>query len=265
MQMIRITERGIMMLQQERFQIIKDEVRRQSAVTVHDLAIMMNVSESTVRRDISSLDDAGEIKKVFGGAVAIDKTTDKGIIARESGMAEKSMLFVEEKRAIGKYAASLIEDDDFIFIDAGTTTGFLIENLENRKATYVTNGMRHAIRLSELGFRSYILAGQAKYLTEAIAGTLACESMRRYGFTKSFIGTNGIDIKKGLTTPDIEEAMVKEEAVRRSAEAYILTDSSKFGAVSSVSFADIGNVTIITDKCPDKKYEKKAKIIAAAE
>ena len=242
------------MLQQERLQVIMDELGRESAVKVSKLAELMNVSESTVRRDIAVLDEAGEVRKVFGGAVSVDSDPAGRIISRERGMAEKSVLNIEEKSAIGRYAAALIEDDDFVFIDAGTTTGLMIEHLTNTNATYVTNGMRHAIRLSERGFRAYIISGQTKYLTEAIAGALACESMSRYEFTKSFIGTNGVEEDKGFTTPDIEESMVKREAVRRSHETFILADNSKFGKYSSVSFADLKDATVITDRCPDRKY-----------
>ena len=243
------------MLQQERLQMIMEEIRRESAVTVTDMAEKLNVSESTIRRDIAYLDEIGDVKKVFGGAVSVEPGTQRRIIAGEKGMAEKSVLNVEEKRAIGKHAATLIQDGDFIFIDAGTTTGLLIENLTNKNATYVTNGIRHALRLAERGFTVYVLAGQAKYLTEVIAGALACENLSRYEFSKSFIGTNGIDAEMGFTTPDIEESMVKSEVIRRSEQAFVLADNTKFGMVSSVSFADIEDVTIITDKCTDNSYK----------
>ena len=253
------------MLQQERLQMIMDEVERESAVRVHELSKKMNVSESTIRRDISLLDEEGRVRKVFGGAVSVDNGNSRTIISKESGMAEKSVLNVEEKSAIAKYAAGLIQDDDFVFIDAGTTTGLFIENLTNKNATYVTSGMRHALRLAELGFNAYVISGQAKYLTEAIAGALACESLSRYDFTKSFIGTNGMDLEKGFTTPDIEESMVKTEAIRRSMDVYVLADSSKFGTISSVSFASLDNIMIITDKCEDERYKSRARVYEVGE
>jgi len=247
-------------LQEERLQIILDMVNRESAVQIGDLAEILQVSESTVRRDIDLLDESGSLKRVFGGAVSIQPETKKRIIAREKGMAEKNVLHVEEKRLIAQYAATLIEDDDFVFIDAGSSTFLLADYLTNTQAAYVTNGLRHALRLAERGFRVYVLPGQAKYLTEVIYGSLAVESLSRYEFTKAFIGTNGIDAEKGLTTPDVEEAMVKAEAVKRASKAYVLADNSKFGSISAVSFASIDEVVIITDKCPEESYKKLAVI-----
>ena len=228
------------MLQQERFQIILDDLARESAVTVRDLANKMSVSESTIRRDISALDDAGKVNKVFGGAVSAEQGTTRKIISKERSIAEKQVLNIEEKTSVAKYAAALVEDDDFVFIDAGTTTALLIENLTNKHATYITNGIRHA---------------------EAITGALAWESMKKYDFTKSCIGVNGIDPEKGFTTPDIEESLVKSEAVRRSMQAYILSDNSKFGVVSSVTFADIGKAAIITNACSDERVKKATQVI----
>lgn len=244
------------MLQQERLQIILDMVSRESAVQISELAGILDVSESTVRRDIDLLDERGQLRRVFGGAVSVQPAAKRTIIAREQGMAEKNVMNVDEKRAIAQYAASLIEDDDFVFIDAGSTTSMLIEYLTNTRAAYVTNGIRHALRLSERGFKVYVLPGQAKSLTEVIYGALTVESMSHYEFTKSFIGTNGIDKEKGLTTPDIEEAMVKATGIRRASRPYVLADHSKFGSVSPVLIAPVGDVTIITDCCPDAAYQK---------
>lgn len=244
------------MLQTERLRIIMDTIDRDSAVTVSGMAQVLKVSESTVRRDIEQLEEAGRLRRVFGGAVSVQPGSKHRIIARESGMAEKNVLHVEEKRVIARYAAALIKDDDFVFIDAGSSTGLMVEELDNREATYVTNGMRHALRLAERGFKVFILSGQAKALTEAASGSLACESMGSYAFSKAFIGANGIDDERGITTPDVEEAIVKNEAIRRAREAYILADHSKFGVVTSVAFTSPESVTVITDRCPHGPYLK---------
>ena len=248
------------MLQEERLQIIVDTVNRDSAVRISELAEMLHVSESTVRRDIELLDSSGKVNRVFGGAVSVSPDMSKRVIAREKGMAEKTVMNVQEKDAIARYAATLIEDDDFVFIDAGSTTYLMTDHLTNRNATYVTNGIRHVLRLAERGFKAYILPGQAKYLTEVIFGALACESMKHYEFTKSFIGTNGIDPDRGMTTPDLEEAMVKSEALKCAEQAYVLADSSKFGSVSAVSFAALDEAVIVTDHCPDEQIKEYADI-----
>ena len=225
------------MLQEERLQIILDMVNRESAVQIGDLAEILQVSESTVRRDIDLLDESGSLKRVFGGAVSIQPETKKRIIAREKGMAEKNVLHVEEKRLIAQYAATLIEDDDFVFIDAGSSTFLLADYLTNTQAAY-----------------AYIP-------TNVISITDTWPALLQTGhYLGAFIGTNGIDAEKGLTTPDVEEAMVKAEAVKRASKAYVLADNSKFGSISAVSFASIDEVVIITDKCPEESYKKLAVI-----
>lgn len=245
--------KGTAMLQQERHTIIREQLQRHGAVEVHELAVLMQVSDSTVRRDIQDLADAGVLKKVFGGAVLPDKS--KRIIAREQEMTEKAAIHVDEKRAIAAYAATLVNDDDFVYIDAGTSTGLLVECLENDKATYVTNGIRHAMRLAERGFGVIILSGRPKPTTEAVSGIVAAENMKQYHFTKAFLGTNGITEDAGLTTPDLDEAIVKTEAIRHAYITYILADSSKFGVETAVTFGQIKDCCLLTDRCPEEKYK----------
>jgi Transcriptional regulators of sugar metabolism len=223
------------MLQNVRYNKILEQIQRQNSVRVTDLAEELGVSESTIRRDINDLDQAGQLRKVFGGAVA----NRSDIIGLESDVMTRETLNVEEKNAIARYAASIINDDDFIFIDAGTTTARIVDFLESKKVTIVTNGVPLAMKLTQSGFRSYIIGGELKFSTEAVVGTDAVESLKKYNFTKCFIGTNGIDTERGFTTPDIDESMVKTTAIDQSYVSYILADHTKFGIITSVSFADI--------------------------
>lgn len=116
------------------------------------------------------------------------------------------------------------------------------------KATYVTNGIVHARKLILKGFNVYILGGKVKPLTEAIVGAESVRSLKNFNFTKAFMGTNGIDVAAGFTTPDIEEALVKQEAIKKSYVSFILADNSKFRRVFPVTFSDIGKCCIVTDK-----------------
>lgn len=106
------------MLAEERMAIILETINEQKAVKLSQLCEMLDASISTVRRDINSLADMGKIVKVHGGAMALDDNFS----FIEHNVEEKLALFAEEKIAIAKYAASLIEYGDFVYIDAGTTT-----------------------------------------------------------------------------------------------------------------------------------------------
>ena len=240
------------MLTEERYQMILRILSDRNAVTVAELSQQLNISESTIRRDLNALADMGKLNKVFGGATAL--TQSSGIY--ETDVANRMNTMGEEKTAIARYAATLIHDDDFVFIDAGTTTSRLIDFIENDKATYVTNGIIHGQKLTHKGFETYIIGGKIKPLTEAVVGTTGIKSLEGMNFTKAFMGTNGIDIKAGFTTPDIDEARLKEAAVRNSYMTFVLADHSKFRKVCAVTFAPLRIGCIITDDCPDNKYSE---------
>lgn len=273
------------MLQYERFENILNKLQMQSSVRVTDLSRELGVSESTIRRDITDLDKAGKLRKVFGGAVPLAGaqpnpmqaeiaesgesagrvgpafTIERQINTRSRNLWEKESIQAAEKSEVAAYAATLIEDGDLVYIDAGTTTGRMIDHITCSGATFVTNGARHAIRLASRGLKTYLLGGRMKAPTEAVIGHEAVDSLRKYHFTKSFIGTDGIDESCGLTTADIEESMVKTEAIERSGQAYILADSTKFGLVASVTFAPLSSGRIITDRLPEEEYRTKADIL----
>lgn len=160
------------------------------------------------------------------------------------------------KNKIAQYAASQVQDDDFVFIDAGTTTLLMTTFIKNSKATFVTNGIDHAKQLAKNGCNVIVLGGKLKQSTEAIIGLVAAKNLQNYSFTKAFIGANGISEKQGYTTPDTEEAMLKAVTIEKSFVTYVLADFSKFDKVSAVSFGSIDCACIVTDKCPNAKLKK---------
>ena len=149
------------MLTEERLQIITDTINSRSSVTIAELSRILDVSPSTVKRDLNILAEAGKITKVRGGAIALGESFS----AIEKNVEEKSAIFTGEKSAIAEYAASLIENGDFVFIDAGTTTEKMIDHLPQRDVSFVTNGFIHAKKLAQRGFRVYITGGEIKALS----------------------------------------------------------------------------------------------------
>lgn len=238
------------MLTEERHSIIIDTVNRKKNVELNELCELLDTSESTVRRDLSILHDKGALVKVRGGAIAVDDS----FTSLEQNVDEKAVLFVREKEAIARYAASLIEDGDFVFIDAGTTTEKMIDFIPARQVTFVTNAFVHAKRLAQKGFKVFLPAGEIKLSTEAIIGASCVLSLDQYNFTKCFMGVNGISVTGGFSTPDPNEASVKAAVINNSHTAYILADHSKFDKTSSVKFAYLNKCRIITDRLEDKKY-----------
>lgn len=244
------------MLTEKRQAIILDTVIKQKSVQVSELCKTLNTSESTIRRDLTALDKKGMLKKVHGGAVINDESFSQ----IEYSMEEKSKLYIEEKKIIAKYAASLIADNDFVFIDAGTTTERMIDYLPEREAVFVTNGFIHAKKLAQRGFKVFVLAGEFKLSTEAVVGAECVLALQNYNFTKCFMGTNGISVSRGLSTPDRNEANVKTAAIRSGKEIFVLADHSKFDQIASITFNSLNRIKIITDKLTDKKFLSSAEI-----
>lgn len=244
------------MLSEERFAEILKILEEKKTVTVSELTAALDTSESTIRRDLNALHEMGRLKKVHGGATLLDRS----FTAFEEDVSTKSALYVEQKERIARYAASTVNDEDFVYIDAGTTTEKMIEFLPATRATFVTNGIVHAKKLIQRGMRAFIIGGQLKLSTEAVIGAQAVNNLKKYNFTKCFVGTNGISVEAGFSTPDIEEALIKTEAIARSFVSYVLADSSKFGMVSSVTYADLSQACIVTDSVPDTKYHDNAVI-----
>ena len=249
---IKTTKGEKRMLTKERHDLILQMLKQKRAVTVTELTKELEASESTIRRDLSVLDKEKKLIKVHGGATALEDE----FISFEADVATKSVLNIQEKHAVGKYAASLINKEDFVYIDAGTTTETMIDYIENNGAVFVTNGIAHARKLIQRGCKAYVIGGELKLSTEAIVGAEGVSNIKKYNFTKCFLGTNAIAVDQGFTTPDIEEALMKQEASKRSHITYVLADHTKFGRVSSVTFENLSDACVITDYVTEEKYKK---------
>lgn len=236
------------MLSEQRYAMILELLEQKRSITVTELSELLNISESTARRDITALDKAGRLTKVFGGAVAADSIFSPA----EPTVAQKAEIYKAEKMQIAKYAASLIKPDDFIFLDAGTTTGHMLDFIDVANVTFVTNAVAHAQKLAAQGKHVLLIGGELKGSTEAIVGTTAVLALRDYHFTKGFFGTNGISKTAGFTTPDMNEALVKKTAMCQCMKSFIVSDHSKFNMVSSVTFSSLFGVTILTDDKPEE-------------
>ncbi len=244
------------MLTEERHSMIIKAVNERASVTIAELAEMLDVSASTVKRDLIILANEGKIIKVRGGAMS----RNESFTSVEKNVEEKASICTEEKMTIAKYAAELIENGDFVFLDAGTTTEKMIDYLNVKDVTFVTNGFIHAKKLARKGYKVFITGGEIKASTEAIVGAECVLTLKNYNFTKCFMGTNGISLTAGFTTPDVNEARVKSAAIESSRGVYVLADHSKFDEVSSATFAGLGKAVIITDRIPNRKYNNAADI-----
>ena len=245
------------MLAEERFRKILAILQKKNSVTLSELINALDTSEATIRRDLTELDSQGLLVKVRGGAVSNDgayDTLDEAVSVRQA-------VNLTEKKAIAAYAASLLRQGDFVYMDAGTTTELMIDYITQKDISFVTNAIGHAKKLTQKGYKVYILGGQFKLSTEAIVGEDAIESLKKYNFTKGFFGVNGLNPVNGFTTPEASEAAIKKESMRHCKEKFILADKSKFSHISSVTFAEFTAADIITDGASEKLLKEYDNII----
>lgn len=247
------------MLTEKRQEEIVRLVQERESITVAELKDILQTSESTIRRDITALDKEGRLNKVFGGAIALKNTQ---ILKQELTVDQKQEMHTAQKQAIAQYAASLIEPQDCVYIDAGTTTGAMLEYIREPQATYITNAFSHAKCLAQKGFHVILIGGELKGATEAVVGAEAVLNIQKYHFSKGFFGTNGIDHKMAFTTPDINEALVKQVAIRNTQPGYryVLATSAKFDQIYAVTFSSFEGTTILTEKAPEENVWKNVKI-----
>ena len=195
------------MLTEERHEKIMRLVNTSGAVSVQDLVGFLNISESTVRRDLLTLDREGRLRRVHGGATTL--RDDSLYEADMENLQDKYSIHMSEKRRIAQYAARLIHKEDFVYLDAGSTTEQLVDFLAGSEASFVTNSIPLAQKLGRIGGRVYIVPGRVKGDTEAIVGSEMRDMIGRYHFTKAFLAPMAL-----LSIPAVRRPMKKRLSVR---------------------------------------------------
>jgi len=249
------------MLTEERHKLIIDILSKKGIVKINEFVSLTDTSESTIRRDLTYLESINALKRVHGGATLLNRSYT------ELSYNEKLDKNINEKSIIAEYAASLVQEGDCIYLDAGTTTFEMIKHMNKANIFVVTNGLKHLDALVEKGINAYILGGKVKAITKAIIGIDAVRSIEKFRFDKAFIGINGIHFNYGYTTPDIEEAAMKENAIKFSKESFVLADDSKFGEITFCKVAELNKASIITNAKVEnyKIYKEKTKIKVVSE
>ncbi|MCS4486438.1 DeoR/GlpR family DNA-binding transcription regulator [Staphylococcus americanisciuri] len=229
------------MLTDKRHALIIDVLEQHNFLSLQQLIDYTGSSASTIRRDLTKLQAEGLLTRVHGGAKLVALTT-------EPELAMKRTQHIEEKIEIAKQAASLINDGDCLYLDAGSTTLEMIPYMSATDITVVTNGLTHVEALLKQGIRTYIVGGEMKPTTMAVVGTRAVNFLRNYCFNKVFLGINGIDATMGLTTPDEREALMKEVAIQQSQQTYVLADASKFNQTHFATVKAVEPPIVITSE-----------------
>lgn len=221
-------------------------------VSVSELSKKFNVSEVTIRNDLSHLEKKGLLIKTRGGGL---KTQRVGI---DQQLNDKAKINSREKQSIGKKAAELINDNDIIIIDSGTTTVEIAKNIGRvNNLTVITNALNIASQLIRDEIKVILLGGILRSSSLSLIGPIGENSIKNFYCDKCFLGVDGIDSQSGIYTPNLEEAHLNRMMIDVSKEVIIVTDSSKFKRKSFAHIAPISKVNIvITDsKIPDDELK----------
>jgi DeoR family transcriptional regulator, fructose operon transcriptional repressor len=247
--MITKKEEGI--FAEERKHLIVDLVNKNYKTTVVQLCNEFSVSPATIRNDLRELEEAGYLKRTHGGAISNKKASF------EPNSYQKEVAFIEEKKMIAKAAAQYINEGDTIALDTGTTTFELAKLLVNFKnLTVVTNDLQIAAYLERNAEATVIIAGGAvRRNFHCTTGRKAIDTIKDLNVDKTFLAANGVSIKKGASTPNIDMARMKTVLVELADEIILLCDSSKLDRSTFVRFADIKQIDfLITDSGADSEY-----------
>ncbi|MER6913755.1 DeoR/GlpR family DNA-binding transcription regulator [Streptomyces sp. NPDC000594] len=231
----------------ERRQLILEMVRANGAVSLRELARVVQTSEVTVRRDVRALEAEGLLDRRHGGAVL------PGGFTRESGFPQKSLSATAEKTAIADLAAGLVEEGEAIVVGAGTTTQELARRLARVPGlTVVTNSLLVAQALAHANRVEVVMTGGTlRGSNYALVGSGAEQSLQGLRVSRAFLSGSGLTAERGLSTSNMLSASVDRALVQAAGEVVVLADHTKIGADTMFQTVPTDVITrLVTDEPP---------------
>lgn len=217
---------------------------------VDELATRLNVSPSTIRRDLDALERTGRLLRTHGGAVLPHAST-----AFEPLHSEKQGARLDLKTAIAREAARRVSDGDVIVLDAGSTTLALAAELYQRRGlTVITSDLKVALELttSSNAHEVIVTGGRVRSQLYSLIGPIAEANLRHLHADHAFLGADAIDLERGVTNANLDEAAVKRLAISACRRATLLADHTKFDRVSLAHVVPIDAFDeVITDRAID--------------
>lgn len=242
------------MLAEERQEKILEIIRERKNIKTSELMEIFSVSNETIRRDLDYLERQGCLKKVYGGAILNKK------LSWEPSYNERALINHEEKKSIGIECAKLIDDDDIIFVDLGTTPLEVVKNLNNKKnltifttSLYVANFV-----IKQLDVKCIVLGGEIRKNEKCLNGPITEMILDNLHFDKAILSAGGIDDEIGLSDYDLNDVSVKKKVVNCVDETIVVSDSSKFGVRALAKVAPLESLSVIvTDNNIGEEWKDK--------
>ncbi|MEO3868077.1 DeoR/GlpR family DNA-binding transcription regulator [Nonomuraea sp. B12E4] len=229
------------MYAEERHQEILRRARTAGRVDVVTLATELEVTTETIRRDLTSLERAGVLRRVHGGAIPVER------LGFEPALAARDEVMTAEKERIAKAALAELPEDGSVIIDAGTTTGRLVQVLPaDRELTVVVNSPPLATMLAARpNLHVIMLGGRVRGKTLATVDDWALRPLARLNVDVAFMAANGCAPARGLTTPDPAEAAIKRAMIKAAQRSVLLADHTKFTNTYLARFADLSEIDVV--------------------
>lgn len=252
----------VAMLAAERGEKIVQIVNGQGSVRVSELSEMFGVTEETIRRDLDRLEREGRLKRSHGGAISLREPQ------LEVPYSEREVTNVAEKQRIARRAVELVEEHDFIILDASSTAWYMADALPDMPLTVLTNSIKVALELAaKEKIRLISTGGILSPRSLSYVGPLAEQSLDRYHVAKAFISCKGLHVDRGLSESNELQARIKQKMMSIADTVYVLADHTKFGVQSFAFVEGYERVSgIITDSGVDRTHteaftKKKVEVI----
>jgi DeoR/GlpR family transcriptional regulator of sugar metabolism len=252
------------MLREERLWHITQKLLQNRVVRVGELADEFGLTAATVRTDLTELENRGLARRTHGGAILVETLaarethTAEAISIEETRLAERFDVQRAEKKAIGRAAAALIEDEETIAIDGGTTTYQVARNLaEKRHLTIITCVLNDVWQelVTRADLQIFFTGGFLRAESLSMVGEVAEAALRSFWASKAILGIDGISCERGFTVLNFLEASVKKRMIEASQELIFVADHTKFGKVAPIPVAHVDRkCTVITDWRAPEQY-----------
>lgn len=233
------------MLAIERRENILEQLMQQGIVTISDLSAQFQVSEETIRRDLQKIENTNDISRVYGGAYVTKSVHNNIPVTIREGM------YLEGKEIIAKLVSDLINDGETIFLDSSTTAIHIAEKLKKKQHLIViTNGIKVATTLADYDkIKVICIGGTLRTSQLSFVGPSSIKTLTSYYADKAFVSCTSVDITKGITDSNEQEAAVRQKMFEQSQHKYLIADNTKIGKTSFSLILPVDQIEyLVTDK-----------------
>lgn len=241
------------MYKNKRQQEIAAYVFEHTEATVNELSQLFSVSQVTIRKDLVELAEKGVIFKTHGGA-----TQTEHLMVNEIPYYKKYTSSIAEKKKIGKLAASLINENDIVIIDNGSTTNEIVSYMEDQEIVVITNDVRIGYRLALFSKMDIVISGG--YLKKGGFSMFGSSTEQMFNQTLAdicFLSVDSLDVDNGISYNYLDSVSVKKNILKNSKKIIAVCDSSKIGKRSFAKLCDVSEIDILITDFIDKETKEK--------